>query len=57
MPEAERTVLVHLNVSVPADDARSADEIGTVILSALEVGSDADEVRNLDLSVVLVEEV
>lgn len=35
-----RTILVHLNVTAPDDDARSADEIADAILAALEVGSD-----------------
>jgi hypothetical protein len=33
-----RTILVHLNVEVDADDPRNADEIGDLVLAALEVG-------------------
>lgn len=41
-----RTVLVHLNVTVPESGA-SADEIADVILAAIEVGNDSDEYRNV----------
>ena len=33
-----RTILLHLNVQASDDDARNADEIGALILAALEVG-------------------
>lgn len=48
--DTKRTILVHVNVELPSDDTRSADEI-------------ADEVENvakltwLDISVPLAEEV
>ena len=35
-----RTILVHLNVTVPDDDSRTFGEIGEAIEAALEVGSD-----------------
>lgn len=40
--EPRRTVLVHLNVEVPAVDERNADEIGDAILAALEVGLEGE---------------
>jgi len=33
-----RTILIHLNVSVPHDDARTANEITTLVEAALDVG-------------------
>lgn len=51
-----RTVLVHLNVSVPEYDKRTADEIGGAILDALDVGSDDPTVENLLVECPLVEE-
>lgn len=66
-PVQPRTVLVHLNVEVPADDERNADEIGDLILGALEVGLEGapgslasdDELttHGLTVSAPLVEEV
>lgn len=50
-----RTVLVHLNVTVPPADTRSADEIAQAILGALEVGSDDDSVRDLTVEATLSE--
>lgn len=52
-----RTILVHLNVTVPDDDIRSADQIGDAIEAALEVGSDDPSVSGLEVHVVLIEEV
>lgn len=37
-----RTILIHLNASVPSDDPRSADEIADAVLAALEVGLDGE---------------
>jgi hypothetical protein len=37
-PGDPRTILMHLNISVPDSDPRNADEIGDLILGALEVG-------------------
>lgn len=36
--EGTRTVLVHLNVEVPPNDDRTADEVGDFVLAAVEVG-------------------
>jgi len=52
----KRTVLVHLNVQVPAHDQREPREIADAIHGALDVGSD-DEVRHLVVTIPLVEEV
>ena len=52
-----RTVLVHLNVEVPADDTRTATEIGDAILAAVEVGSDHESVAGLVIAVPLAEDV
>lgn len=52
-----RTVLVYLNVEVPEADDRSADQIADAILAAIEVGSDADEVRDLAVVCPLAEEI
>jgi hypothetical protein len=43
----DRTILVHLNVTVPWNDERNPDEIADAILAAIEVGSDDDSVRSL----------
>jgi hypothetical protein len=51
-----RQVLVHLNVAVPAEDTRRADEIADAILAAFEVGSDHDSVRGLAVVCPLAEE-
>ena len=52
-----REVLVHLNVAVPLNDERGADEIAAALRAAIEVGSDDDSVRDLTVVVALVEEV
>ena len=44
-----RTILVHLNVTVPDSDKRNADEVADAILAAIEVGSDDDSVRELGI--------
>jgi len=53
----KRVVLVHLNVEVPESDTRTAEEIGGAIYGALEVGSDNDAVRDLDIAVALTDEI
>lgn len=52
-----REILVHLNVEVPANDSRSADEIADAILAAYEVGSDNEIVSDLTVVCPLAEEV
>jgi hypothetical protein len=52
-----RTILIHLNVEVPESDKRDADEIRWQIAAALEVGSDDDSVRGLNISIPLAEEI
>lgn len=52
-----REMLVHLNVTVPAGDARTADEIADAIMAAIEVGSDHDAVRDLSIVCPLADEV
>lgn len=47
--QVPRTILVHLNVTVPVGDDRNADEIADAILAAIEVGSDDDSVRSLGI--------
>ena len=53
----KRTVLVHLNVEVPAEDQRDADKIADAIMAALEVGSDDESVYYLQPIVTLAEDV
>lgn len=53
---APRTVLVHLNVEVPAGDPRTPNQIADAIIGALEVGSDDDSVRDLKPLATLAEE-
>lgn len=53
----ERTILVHLNVAVPADDDRSAEEIADALMAALEVGGDDESVVRLLPTVALAEEI
>ena len=52
-----RSILVHLNVEVPADDERDADQIAEAVAAALEVGSDDESVRGFTYAVPLAEEV
>lgn len=52
-----RTILVHLNVEVPDEDDRSADQIADALLGALEVGGDDDSVRDLKVIAPLAEDV
>jgi hypothetical protein len=52
-----RTVLVHLNVEVPAVDGRDANEIADALMVAIEVGSDHDLVRGLRIRIALAEDV
>lgn len=52
-----RTILVHLNVAVPEEDERSAEQIADAVLGAIEVGSDDDSVRDLAITAPLAEEV
>jgi hypothetical protein len=50
-----RTVLMHANVQVPDEDGRATEEIVQAVQGALEVGSDDDTVRALEI--VLAEEI
>lgn len=54
-----RTVLIHLNVAVPDDDPRDAEQIGAVLMGAVEVGIDPNDptLAALGVEAVLVEEV
>jgi hypothetical protein len=52
----KRTVLVHLNVEVPAEDQRNAVEIASALMEALEVGSDDETVYYLRPVMVMAEE-
>lgn len=52
-----RIVLLHLHVEVPEEDDRNADKIADAIEAALEVGSDDDSVKNLEVIITLAEEV
>lgn len=52
-----RQVLLHVNVTVPDDDPRDAGEIAEAVAAALEVGSDDDSVRDLEIVIPLAEEV
>jgi len=52
-----RTILIHLNVTVPDDDDRTTDEIIAAVCAMIEVVSDHDSVRDLAPTVVLAEEV
>lgn len=52
-----REILVHLNATVPDGDDREADEVANAILSAYEVGSDDESVRDLAVVYTLAEEI
>jgi len=43
--EMTRTILVHLNVTVPVSSTNGPDEVADMILAAIEVGSDSDDFR------------
>lgn len=47
-PNNVRTILVHLNVSVPVADHRDADEIAAVLMDALTVGLEGAEDCGVD---------
>lgn len=51
------TFLVHLNVTAPEGDERTADQVATAISGALEVGSDDESLDGLTIEVVLAEEI
>ncbi len=52
-----RVILIHLNVELLRLDERSVEEIVSAISGALEVGSDDDSVRGLNISIPLAEEI
>jgi hypothetical protein len=52
--EQPRTILVHLNVEVPADAPCSAEDIAAEIKGALEVGTDADMTPALAIATTVV---
>ena len=52
-----RTILVHLNVSVPDGDDRTAEQIQTAVMGAYEVGSDDVSLEGLEVTSPLAEEV
>lgn len=52
-----RTVLVHLNVELPDDDERTAEQVTRAIEGAIEVGSDDPALDGLTVVVALSEEV
>ena len=52
-----RTILIHLNVTVPDGDEREADEIAKAVMAAIEVGSDDESVSELEVTCTLAEEV
>lgn len=54
---AERTILVHLNVTVEGEDPRNADEIAETLAAALHVGMEgAEHLDNLKPVIALAEE-
>ena len=53
----KRTVLVHLNVEVPAKDQRDADEIASALMEALEIGSNDESFDHLITTVAMAEDV
>jgi hypothetical protein len=52
-----REILIHLNVTVPDGDQRDSDEIERAVMGALEVGSDHDDLRGLEIVAALSEEI
>ncbi len=57
MSDCERTILVHLNITPPAWDDRTADEIKDAVLAAYEVGRHDESVFDLKVSCPLSEEI
>lgn len=62
-PTVPRTILVHLNVQVPDNDTRPAEEIGEAIMAAYAVGDDETDIGDrsrptygLDVRVALAQE-
>lgn len=56
MAEGKREVLVHLNVEVPEEDGRGADEIAQAVERHLK-GHNDPALRGLEFCVPLAEEV
>lgn len=52
-----RTILVHLNIEVPDDDRRSAEQIGANVEAALNISSDEPSRREENVEVALAEEI
>ena len=52
-----RTILVHLNVTVPDDDYRSIGHIAEAIEGAIQVGSDDPSLIGLIVQVAGVDEI
>jgi hypothetical protein len=52
-----RTVVLHLNITVPNDDSRATTAIADAVMGAIEVGKDDDAVRDLRIVDALAEEV
>lgn len=58
MQALKREVLVHLNVSVPAGDQRTAADVARDVEAALFARGHAwNQIRNLSIEVALAEEV
>lgn len=54
---AKRTILIHLNVALPATDPRTTEQIVAAVAGAIEVGSDDESLAGLDIAVLLAEEI
>jgi len=52
-----REILIHMNVEVPEDDKRSAEEISQAIQGALEVGSDNEILEGISWQIPLAEDI
>lgn len=52
-----REILVHLNVEVPDDDPRSAQEITDLVMGAIAVGSDTPAFADMWIVMAMSEEI
>ncbi len=55
--QPKRTILIHLNVELPADDPRPAQEVIDYVEAALQVGLEGGPAGPLDCEIALAEEV
>jgi hypothetical protein len=51
-----RTILVHLNIEIPADDSRTPNQVADAIEAALSVVADHDSLAGMTITCPMAEE-